>query len=58
MRPDLMDFVCQVGPSALDMKPSYVFIFQLFLLRGDKKPKTREVRQQPGFGALLSLCCY
>jgi len=49
-----MDFntsLFTVGPSALDMKPSYVFIFQLFLLRGDKKPKTREV----GWGA-FPLC--
>lgn len=32
-----------VAPAPTHMKPSYTLIFQLFMLRGDKKPKTTEV---------------
>ena len=42
-----MDFntsLYTVAPAPKAMKPSYVLIFQLFLLRGDKRPKTKEVK--------------
>eukprot|EP00658_Telonema_sp_P-2_P032189 TRINITY_DN23898_c0_g1_i2.p1 TRINITY_DN23898_c0_g1~~TRINITY_DN23898_c0_g1_i2.p1 ORF type:complete len:940 (-),score=247.69 TRINITY_DN23898_c0_g1_i2:62-2881(-) len=45
-----MDFdtsIFTVAPAPKAMKPSYCIMFQLFLLRGDKRPKTREV----GWGA-------
>lgn len=51
MTMDLNESLFTVGPSAQEMKPSYCLVFQLFLLRGDKKPKTREV----GWGA-FPLC--
>lgn len=43
MSMDLNTSLYTVAPAPKAMKPSYVLIFQLFLLRGNNKPKTKEV---------------